>query len=148
MNKAELKAQFILLQTERVEKMYQAVSSYNEAKDLDESDTLDLADYSHQSESGNLASQLELQYQLEKNQLDALRKLSTDECSKVELGALVHLGNMWVYVSVSASAFEFDGKNVHPISTLAPIYASMKGKGEKESVTMNNGAIQIINAIY
>jgi len=66
MNKNQLKAHLRVLQEERVGKMAEAVSAYNHAKDLDESDTLDSEDYSHQSESGDLAMQLKRQLNLEK----------------------------------------------------------------------------------
>lgn len=147
MNKEELKTHFISLQADRVAKMEAAVSSYNEAKDLDESDTLDSEDYSHQTESGDLAQQLQMQHGLEKDQLDVLKSMKTQPNSKVELGALVQLGDMWIYVSVSGSAFEFNGRKVQPISTLAPIYADMRGKAVGEMVETKSGPQQIKDII-
>lgn len=146
MNKSELKAQLITLQEERVGKMAEAVSSYNEAKDLDESDTLDSEDYSHQTESGDLALQLERQLNLEKNQLEALKIISTQSNTEVDLGAVVQLDEMWIYVTVSAGAFQFDGHKIQPISVLAPIYAELRGKKENDEVQTKRGS-KIIQSV-
>ena len=139
MNKNQLKAHLRVLQEERVGKMAEAVSAYNHAKDLDESDTLDSEDYSHQSESGDLAMQLERQLNLEKNQLEALKIISTESNATADLGAVLQLDDMWIYVSVSASAFEFDGHKIQPISVLAPIFAQMRGKKVNDEVQTKNG---------
>ena len=69
---------------------------------------------------------------------ETVKRINTNECSKVVLGALVQVDVDIFYVCASAGEIEFNGKKVHTISLDSPLVKAMMGKSAGENFILNN----------
>jgi transcription elongation factor GreA len=135
MDKSALRNYMIAHQNHIIEDLKKAVEELHKATDLDEGDTIDADDFSHQEETRNYLRLLEEQLNKAIMDREILEKLPTENVSTVQIGSFVETENIYFYVGVSTTPFELNGKNIIGISTTAPIYLSMKNKkkGDKFS---------------
>jgi len=136
MSKAEVKKIIKDYQLKLIENLENSIQDKRETVDIDEGEVLDPEDYSRQTETGDLVMRLKRQIKLAKNDLIFLDEIPLDPKDKVVLGALVETKDMYFYVGIPTSIFEYKGKNLVGISTHAPVYQAMlnKSKGEKFKV--------------
>lgn len=80
------------------------------------------------------------------NQLNFLKKLNTEVCTKVQNGALVMTDKGFFYISVSSGEIVFEGKKIMTISSESPLAKAMFGKKIAETFIINN-VNQIIEEI-
>jgi hypothetical protein len=104
------------------------VRSAHSMVDLDEIDTIDPEDLSHQNEGIELQRLFE--EQLNRAEEDLLRLKHLDTTHKVEVlpGAVVFTENFNFIVGIPALPFQFDNTEFVGISTESAIYGQMKGK--------------------
>lgn len=69
---------------------------------------------------------------------ETVKRINTNECSKVVLGALVQVDAANFYVCASAGEIEFNGKKIHTISLDSPLVKAMMGKSAGENFILNN----------
>lgn len=147
MDKRALKEYLISQQRVVVKDLKATVDSYRAGADLDESDTLDPEDYSHQTESGDLGRSLLSPLAQAKEGLSTAEDLNTGACDTIQPGALVELKDMWIYVSISHPAFDFRNVEITPISTEAPIYLAMHGLKAGDEFTRDGRTTRIITVL-
>ncbi len=80
-------------------------------------------------------------------QRDFLKKISTQENSKVETGTLVETDKGWFYLSVSLGEFQFEGKKIFAISPETPLAIAMLNKKVGDNIVVNQMQ-QKIKSIY
>ena len=95
---------------------------------MDENDTLDPEDFSHQNEAADMVQLLKHQLSDVQSQLERLSALNFSSKSKVEPGAIVHTHEFSFVIGVVTTPFLMDEKNYIGISTDAAIYREMKEK--------------------
>jgi hypothetical protein len=77
------------------------------------------------------------------DKLDKLREIDFGPKSTVTEGALVRLSGRYFVIAVSTSKFTCDGREVMGISTMAPIFETIKGARAGETVEFNGRKLVI-----
>jgi hypothetical protein len=143
MNKKALKEKLIELQRESIASLEEKIATTHSMVDVDESDTIDPEDLSHQTESGE-AEQL-FRQQLTKARIDlsVFEQLDMGPKSKVEPGAFVVTENFNFIVGGATTPFDFEGKHIIGVSPDAPIYREMKELKVGDSFSVSGNAYTI-----
>lgn len=146
MNKNEIIKSIINEQNVVISTIENSVSRYKNASDIDENDSIDPEDFSHQDEAKEMQLRYEQILVQAKNSLDFLETYKNKETTKIELGSLIETEDLYIFIGISLQQFMLNGKNVIAISEEAPIYNSIKEKtiGEKITIgTIENTIISI-----
>lgn len=146
MNKNEIIKSIINEQNVVISTIENSVSRYKNASDIDENDSVDPEDFSHQDEAKEMQLRYEQILVQAKNNLDFLETYKNKETTKIELGSLIETEDLYIFIGISLQQFMLNGKNVIAISEEAPIYNSIKEKtiGEKITIgTIENTIISI-----
>lgn len=146
MNKNEIIKSIINEQNVVISTIENSVSRYKNASDIDENDSIDPEDFSHQDEAKEMQLRYEQILVQAKNNLDFLETYKNKETSKIELGSLIETEDLYIFIGISLQQFMLNGKNVIAISEDAPIYNSIKEKtiGEKITIgTIENSILSI-----
>ena len=146
MNKNEIIKSIINEQKVVISTIENSVSRYKNASDIDENDSIDPEDFSHQDEAKEMQLRYEQILVQAKNNLDFLETYKDKVTTKIELGSLIQTEDLYIFIGISLQQFMLNGKNVIAISEEAPIYNSIKEKtiGEKITIgTIENTIISI-----
>jgi len=146
MNKNEIIKSIINEQNVVISTIENSVSRYKNASDIDENDSVDPEDFSHQDEAKEMQLRYEQILVQAKNNLDFLETYKDKETTKIELGSLIETDDLYIFIGISLQQFMLNGKNVIAISEDAPIYKSIKEKtiGEKITIgTIENSILSI-----
>ena len=146
MNKNEIIKSIINEQNVVISTIENSISRYKNASDIDENDSIDPEDFSHQDEAKEMQLHYEQILVQAKNNLDFLETYKNKETTKIELGSLIETEDLYIFIGISLQQFKLNGKNVIAISEEAPIYNSIKEKtiGEKITIgTIENTIISI-----
>ncbi len=133
MNKQTLKQHFVELQNQVILNTKDKLSSVMSMADIDESDTIDPEDFSHQAEATEMKLLFTEKLSRAENELRQLENLDVSGKSKVEPGALVITDELTFFIGHAAMPSDFDGMRVVGISTDSPIYSVMSNKTEGDS---------------
>jgi hypothetical protein len=128
MDKLELVKNIIEEQNKVIQNIKHSVSRYKVASDLDENDSIDPEDFSHQGEAKDMQLRFEQMLIQAKNNLENLKKYSTKESVIIEAGALIETNDFIIFIGISIPQFNFNGKTIITLSEQAPIYKSLKNK--------------------
>jgi hypothetical protein len=140
MNKQDLRAELLNYQRMSVENLMEKIETTHSMVDVDESDTLDPEDLSHQTESAETEQVFKNQLIKAKQDLRTIENIDFSAKSMVELGAFVKTEKFNFLVACATTPFDFNGHHITGISTESPIYKEMKGlcKGDEFSLSGNN----------
>lgn len=136
MNKNEIIKSIINEQKVFISTIKNSVSRYKNASDIDENDSIDPEDFSHQDEAKEMQLRYEQILVQAKNNLDFLETYKNKETTKIELGSLIETEDLYIFIGISLQQFILNGKNVITISEEAPIYKSIKEKTIGEKITI------------
>lgn len=125
-------------QSDVISDLKKATKVYRKASDIDEDDTLDPEDYSHQTEAKEMQLRLENKLIRENNALELLKKYKSESCNDVQLGALVETDDYYFYVGVATHPVAYKGKKVMGVSEKAPLMAELRNKKVGDKVTIGN----------
>lgn len=134
MDKTDLKKKVVKMQERIVEQLEQQIETMRAAADLDEDNTLNSEDYSHQDEYGEMMQHISEQSRGERNLLDAIKALPVDAMDKVHPGALVETDNFTFFVSIHTHPFEWEGLHVIGLPTDAPLYSLLRDKSVGDTI--------------
>ncbi len=143
MDKVAIKQYILDHQQTIVDDLMKSMKEFKSEADLDEGETLDPEDYSHQTEYGEMGKRIKEQLTIAKNELEYVVRISTEETEKVDVGALIETKMMSFYVSIATKPFEIDGKQVVGISTNAPIYQILSNKAVGDMLTLGKKEFKI-----
>lgn len=96
--------------------------------DIDESDTIDPEDFSHQTESGELKVLFEQKLRKAQADLDAINKIDFSEKKSAETGAIVSTEKFNFFLGLAMVPFEFENKKIVGVSTESSIFPVIQGK--------------------
>lgn len=130
-----------------VEELSEKISTVHSMVDMDEDNTLDPEDYSHQYEAGEMEQLIRVQLNKAKRQLDIMNTLDFSVKNKVAPGAYIETDHFNCLVAFATTPFEVEGKTVVGISIDSPIYASMLGKKANDSFSFGGKTYQILQII-
>ena len=147
MNKVTLKDRLIEIQKTIINEINEKIVTTHSMVDVDESDTIDSEDLSHQTESMLTEQLFKVKLQKAENDLQLLYKINFDVKTKVEPGALVKTEMFHFIVAMATVPFDLDGIHIIVISSESHIYSEMKGleKGESFNFTDKSYTILEIN---
>lgn len=117
---------------------------FSTTADLDEADTKDMEDLSHQEEAHDM--QLKIRQHLIELEADwhFLKGLALAANDSVEVGSLVKTDHHAFFIAVACHAIDVEGEKVVGISSKAPIFAQMQGKKVGDSFTFNETSYKIL----
>jgi hypothetical protein len=127
MNKVILKNRLIEIQKTIINEINEKIVTTHSMVDVDESDTIDPEDLSHQTESMLTEQLFKVKLQKAENDLHLLDQISFDVKTKVEPGAFVKTEMFHFVVATATVPFDLEGIHVIGISSESPIYLEMKG---------------------
>ena len=133
MNKEAIKEKIKEIQNKIIQDLISQINEMREASDLEEDETKDLEDLSHQEEAGDMVRGMEEQLVQAENDLLFNQKLSTEKSDEVTLGSFVETDRLNFYIGTALTEFEVEGKKIIGLSTKAPIYIVMRGKRKGDS---------------
>jgi hypothetical protein len=128
MNKIDLKESIIESKKQLISELKEKIASSLTMVDIDESDTIDPEDLSHQSESLELKNLFEQKLKRAEIELDFLIHMDFSKKNEADKGALVSTESFHFLIGYATMPFEFDGKRIIGISVDSPIYPHIKGK--------------------
>lgn len=143
MNKIKILEQIVKEQSKTLANLTASIQKYKSASDMDEDDTLDPEDYSHQGEAREMKMRMEQLLLKESKNLELIEKCLSIENEEVAFGALLDLDSKYIFVGVSIHPFSFEGKEVFSISTEAPIFQLIKGKKVNELIELGANSYTI-----
>jgi len=147
MDKNEVIAKIIDEQNNVINSLKNSVSRYRIASDIDENDSIDPEDFSHQDEANEMQLRYEQMLIQAKNNLEILESYKSKNYTSIESGALIETEDLYLFVGISLQQFKLNSKTVITISEQAPIYNSIKYKtiGEKIAIGMIQNTILSIS---
>lgn len=137
MNKELLKEKLIQLQHESIASLEEKIETTHSMVDVDESDTIDPEDFSHQTASGEEESLFRQQLVKAKIDLSTFEQLDMSPKSKVEPGAYVVTEKFNFVIGCATTPFDFNGSHIIGVSHEAPIYKEMKDLKAGDSFTLS-----------
>jgi hypothetical protein len=147
MNKQHLHQHFILKQQEIIHDLREKITSSNGMVDIDETDTIDPEDLSHQTEAGEMKLLFEKQLFRAEDELEHLKNMNIEKKMFVEAGAYVSTEKFHFFVGHATMPFDFEGKHIVGISVDSPIYPTMKGKHKGDSFSHAGNDYMILDII-
>jgi hypothetical protein len=143
MNKQALKEKLIELQHESIASLEEKITTTHSMVDVDESDTIDPEDLSHQTESGESEQLFRQQLIKARIDLSTFEQLDMSPKSKVEAGAFVVTETFNFIVGCATTPFDFEGQHIIGVSPEAPIFREMKDLHSGDSFTVSGNAYTI-----
>jgi hypothetical protein len=110
---------------------------------LDRSEPIDTDEQSHAEMASDLSEALDDTLHDHIDKLEKLKEVDFGPKSTVTEGALVRLSGRYFVIAVSTSKFTCDGREVIGISTMAPIFETIKGARTGETVEFNGRKLVI-----
>jgi hypothetical protein len=144
MNKTTLKDKLIDIQKTIINEINEKIVTTHSMVDVDESDTIDPEDLSHQTESMFIEQLFNVKLKKAENDLQLLDKINFDSKTKVEPGALVKTEMFHFAVAMATVPFDLDGIHIIGISSESPIYTEMKGLGKGDSFNFTDKSYTIL----
>ncbi len=145
MDKKKLKEKLVSMQEEFIKELTEKVTTTHSMVDIDEGDTIDPEDFSHQYESGVIEELFKIQLRKAEIDRDFLLDMDFSAKSEVEDGAFVVTDKLNIIIGFPATPFDFEGYHIVGVSKDAPLYPFIKGKKEGESFNYSGRQFQIIN---
>lgn len=147
MNRKTIINRIIAEQKKVIDNLSTSVKRYSVASDIDEESTHDPDDFSQQTQAKDMQLRYEKMRNEAEHQLHFLEGELKETHEKIEAGSLVETDKNFIFVGISVSVFEVEGKEVISFSERAPIFEQIKGKvkGDAIKIGENSFIIQSIN---
>lgn len=145
MDKQSIKNFLLEKQSKLVEELKEQTQTIHTMVDIDESDTLDPEDYSHQYESKEMEQMIKVQINRAERGLELLASLDISPKTHVSTGAIIETDSLNFFIGYPTMPFELDEKRFVGISTGSPIYTLMNGKRAGDSFQYSGTTYQITN---
>lgn len=143
MNKTELKKILVSQQEIIIKDLEEKIAFMHSMVDIDESDTIDPEDRSHQYESGEMEQLTRTQLTKAKLDLDSLNSIDFGPKTQVESGAFVQTEKFNFVIGFPVIPFDFEGMHIVGVSNASPIYPFMHGKSAGDSFEFGGNSYKI-----
>lgn len=135
MNKEALFQAFREQKIRSILELKDSVSSAQMMADLDESDTIDPEDLSHQFEGGEMKQLFKAQLHRAEEELLNLKHIDLSPKNSVLPGAVVYTESINFIIGIPSKPFLYEDKQYIGISTESDIFNQMKGKQKSDVFT-------------
>lgn len=142
-DKEQLKQKLISLQNALITSIEDKISTTQSMVDVDESDTIDTEDLSHQAESAETKHLFVRQLLKAEEDLRTLKKIDFSDKQKAMPGALVQTDKFNFIVASATTPFDYNGMHITGISIESPIYKQMKDLASGERFTLSGHEYRI-----
>lgn len=122
-----------------------SVKRYKTASDMDEDNTLDPEDYSHQGEAKDMQLRFETRLYETRQQYTKLLNFMEQPHIDVEPGALIETDQGYFFIGLALPSFIADGKEVICVSEKAPLYQDLKNCKSGDVVSVGQKSYTIIS---
>lgn len=143
MNKKEIYEHLIVAQKNIIAELESQISIKHTMVDIDEDDTIDPEDYSHQYESQEIEQMIKAQRNRSKADLTVLESLDISPKNTVSKGALVETDKVVFFIGFAAIPFDWSGRHIVGISLNSPIFSIMANKVENNSFSYGGQSYKI-----
>ncbi len=121
-----------------IENLKNSIAEYKTASDLDEDDTIDREDYSHQSEAKDMELRLGQLLIVENDKLKWLEKHEDFLDERNQAGKIVITQDYIFLLGISMAEFPLENKKCIAISETAPLYKTIMNLNSGDSFMMGN----------
>lgn len=135
--------ELISIQNDLIHNLSTILENYKAGADIDEEDTRDPEDFSHQGEWTKASQELTTRIEHAKEDLNLIKNISLHTIETIAPNAVVKTNDLNFIVGVAVPPFTFSNEKYVGISTLAPIYQIMKGKKKGDSFAFGNHSYTI-----
>lgn len=132
-------------QEELVENLHKSIATYESTTDLDEHDTIDLDDQSHQVDIQDMEQEIRHKLKMEINDLKHIKSLRCKETNQVKEGAVIETEKAIFFVGFAFAPLDFKDKKILGISLAAPAFHANEGKKEGEQLILGNTQQKILS---
>lgn len=138
MDKSKLKEFLLSLEEKTIKDVEMNYEAYLAAGQVETFEVVELEQQSQQSEQLDLAEKLDEQLHEHTQHLAELNGIDFSPTDTIRKGAVVKVNDRYIFVGVPKSKFKFEDKTFIGISTEAPLYSCMAGKGAGDACRFNN----------
>lgn len=138
MNKSVVLESLKKYQSELIDHLNKSVGATFSATDMDETDTIDMEDLSHQSEDTFLKQNLEVQLSHAERDMVKLNTIALDEKDHAMLGALVKTNHDVFFISIAAHPLDINNTHFVFLSEESPLYHEMRNKKVGDTFSFAN----------
>lgn len=145
MEKVAIIQEIIKEQEKTIQDIQKSIDLYGSSSDIDEDDTIDPEDLSHQAEAKDMQLRLQQKLNSELNSLNFLKLFKDKESDKVENGALLETEKHYIYVGISMHPLKVYDKEILCVSERAPIIASLRNKKQGDEIALGDQSFKILS---
>jgi hypothetical protein len=145
MNKEKIKETLFSINNQIIKDLKNRISSNKEQIALDNNDTIDPEDYSHQNELSEMDELLSIQLEKALAEKSKLESIDFQAKDKIEVGAIVTTDQFVFVIGIATIPFHVKDQQYVGISTDAPIYTFMKGKIKGDNFQYGNNHYKIVS---
>ncbi|WP_136666987.1 hypothetical protein [Flavobacterium sp. H122] len=145
MNKSVILENIIKHQTQLLKTLEESVALYKTTSDIDEENTIDPEDLSHQGEAKEMQLHLEERIKTEKTTIQELEKFKNSIQENIQEGALIETGTAFIYLGAALNPFEYEAKEVYCISSDSPLAKSLFHKKTGDNFKIGDTNHTILN---
>lgn len=147
MNKEKVRSKLFELQESIIETLRDKIATTHTMVDIDEEDTIDPEDFSHQHESGVVKELVTEQLAKQLRNLEHLKQIDFGNKQIVSPGAIVKTDSFTFFIGLATLPFEVENERIIGVSAASPIYALLARRtvGDKFSFRGND---YVINSIF
>lgn len=145
MKKSEILDLILVKQKQIISNLEQTIAHYHLDSNLDEDDTLDPEDYSHQDEASEMKFRLKEILNKAKTDYNFIQNNLNSVHQSIENGALIKIEeNGYIFIGVSIPPFVANNNKIITISEKAPIFSNIKDLLVGDKITIGNKTYTII----
>ena len=145
MKKSEILDLILVKQKQINSNLEQTIANYHLDSNLDEDDTLDPEDYSHQDEASEMKFRLKEILNKAKTDYNFIQNNLNSVHQSIENGALIKIEeNGYIFIGVSIPPFVANNNKIITISEKAPIFSNIKDLLIGDKITIGNKTYTII----
>lgn len=128
-----------------VSEIEETIQMRTKEADMEENETIDMEDYSHQDENHSLVLALKEQLAAAQTELDDLREYENSSNDQLERGALVETEDAYFVVGPSVRRIQYEDKDVISISDQSTVYKNNEGAKKGDELKTNNASFKILS---
>lgn len=123
------------------------INDLRSSADLDEEDTRDLEDFSHQDEWMETAGKMEVGLQAARQVLSQLEAISDHPADSGRLGAVILMNDTYHVLGAAFPPILHAERKIMGVSKEAPIYEALQGKKAGETVEVGGKEVTVEQVI-
>jgi len=143
MTKQKIIKRIIEEQKEVINELDKVISLYKTTADIDEDNTLDPEDYSHQAEAQEMRLRHEQRLKGEQAKLKFLESSLNTDSDKVTSGALIETDPYFIFIGISIHPIKMENKEIICISEKAPVAQQLMGNQVGDFITIGDKKMEI-----